>query len=280
MVFVVSYIIFLGNSSIIVSVALLSAVFTVVTVHQYNLFSHAFASPEVYSPLYILVFWCFLPAANALMDYGSWAVSRKLVQGLIRGSGKLSAIWHVVVDVLLAAGFLVLLAALMPIVVQGVNRIVAVPRFTPEPLAMPLPWADYAIVWAPFLQDVIERPFTAGFGVTAMLATTLIPTALHLAAAVVALAVSPAAWHGWVVRTLRQDAAPAALDQVGIVFCLAASVLFSIVLVAGVCIVLWWLIAAALDASLGFTLVDVACWSTRLVSSPGLPIPTVCLPGN
>ena len=226
-----------------------------------------------------LTFWALLPTANALLDYGSWAVSRKLAQGLIRGSGRLSAIGHIAFDVLLAALFLVLLAGVLPAAVQGVNSIIATPRFTPQPYAIPLPKAEFAVVWAPFLEDAIERPFTAGFAVTAMLATTLIPTALHLAAAVITVMVAPDPGHAWAVRTLRQSPL-AGIDQVKIVCWFEAWAILSIALVFGVCALLWWLVTTALEASAGLTLVNVACWSARLVSTPGLPIPAVCLPGN
>ncbi len=214
------------------------------------------------------------------MDYGSWAISRKLVHGLIRGGGKLSALWHVALDALLAAGFLVLLAGLLPMIIQAVNRVIATPRFTHGLISIPLAKADPAIVWAPFLENAIEHPFTAGFAVTAMLATTLIPTALHLAAAVIAVAISPMPGHAWVVGKLRHAPPLAAIDQVRVVCWFEAWTLLSFAVVVAVCAALWWLVTSALDASLGLTLVNVACWSARLVSTPALPIPAVCLPGN
>lgn len=131
-------------------------------------------------------------------------------------------------------------------------------------------------MWAPFLQDAIERPFTAGVAVTAMLTTTLIPTALHLAAAVIGVAMSPMPGHTWVVRNLRQSPL-AAVDQVGIVCWFQVWAILTLALVPALCYALWLLVTVALETSAGLNLVDIACWSARLVGGPGIPVQ--CLPG-
>lgn len=87
-------------------------------------------------------------------------------------------LWHGAVDLAAAAVFLVLLAMLLPravgLFIDGAGLVVSLP----------------AVSLKDYLCAAAEEPLGAGFWATAMLLSTLLPTALHL----MSLIASPLAW--------------------------------------------------------------------------------------
>jgi len=116
-----------------------------------------------------------IPAINALFDWPSWAASRWLMARLVgdasrpRATGRaLAILGHVAAD--LALGVLCLFG--LAIAIAGLAHAVGLPGI----------WEEY--------RTAQDTPFS-GFGaaMTVMLASTLLPTAIHLGFAVFALAV-------------------------------------------------------------------------------------------
>ena len=89
-------------------------------------------------------------------------------------SRRLTVAWHAGLDLVLAAGFLALLAFVLPMVLEAARSIFGA-----------LGWGDFA--WRPMLEAARDEPLGAGIMVTGMLATTLLPTALHFFIASMAL---------------------------------------------------------------------------------------------
>lgn len=120
------------------------------------------------------MFFAILPLINALLDWPSWLVSRWLGRDLLRrlDGSRLRQIWglvwHGVLDIAAAAIFLVLLAALLPralgLFFEIASRVVELP-----PISLPA-----------YLCVAAREPLGAGLWASAMLFSTLVPTALHL----------------------------------------------------------------------------------------------------
>jgi hypothetical protein len=125
----------------------------------------------------LLLFYLVLPTVNALWDWLSWWVSRRLGHGLhaLLAAGRntavtaLLALGLVALDLVAALTFLALLAWTLPLVIDGFNAFAAWWQGIPPPLPL-----------ASFLCDSARAPLGAGLWATLLLFSTLVPTALHM----------------------------------------------------------------------------------------------------
>jgi hypothetical protein len=121
----------------------------------------------------VATLFLILPVANALVDWLSWAVTRRLLRRSSDGAGATGAAINIAArlatDLGLAFMSLCGLAMLLPNTIEATNRL--------------LVWLDWPPVpWLPLVNMALDAPFTAGFFVTGMLLTTLVPTLLHVVA--------------------------------------------------------------------------------------------------
>jgi len=169
----------------------------------------------VSDPLWLacVLFFVMLPIVNALLDWPSWAVSRwlghdlhDLMKGETRRLGRWLRRWfraawqpvafvvHIGLDLVAALVTLLALAALLPFLVQLFNHL-AVALGAAPPLEL-----------GGFLDDAVREPWPQGFWALSMLATTLIPTALHAGALIISLflwLIQPAEWRRSIVAGLQ-----------------------------------------------------------------------------
>ena len=142
-----------------------------------------------------MVLYVLLPVTNALLDFLSWWASRRLLAGLIRRDRPdlWRALWHVAFDMLLAVGFLAALAGLLPLALEGLNALAE----------------GVVIDWRAAVAEAQRAPLTAGFLVTFMLFTTLIPTLLHALAMtflfVLGTPLQPGFYRRWLDETLLPE---------------------------------------------------------------------------
>ncbi len=215
-----------------------------------------------------LTFVLIVPMANALLDHVSVQVSRWLLSDLVARRGAawqgLMVLGHIMADVIAAGLFLVILAVLLPAVLQLAN------------------WAFDAfgwslVEWGLYLDAARHDPFGAGLLVTGMLATTLLPTVLHLLAAGGALVLPGIG--GARIEQIAEKAKPTLLDRSAFLALIGLSVLVSwAVLVVG-SVALWQAAGVFLDPqagqSLGGLLADLAEGVGRAIGGPGAPgLPT------
>lgn len=202
-----------------------------------------------------------IPTANAVLDHLSVQVSRWLLSDLVdrRGAAwqQMMIVGHVVADVILAGLFLVLLALMLPAILQGANTAFAA-------FGWPL------IEWPLYLQTARDDPLGKGLLVTGMLATTLIPTVLHLLAAGGALAL-PAIGGGYIEK-LADKPSTTLLDRTVFVGLIAVSVLLSWAGLVVVAVILWEA-AGSFVGPLGNHLADLAETVGRAIGGPGAPAP-------
>jgi hypothetical protein len=125
-----------------------------------------------------------------------------------------------------------------------------------------------AVDWGAYLQAARDDPFGAGLTVTGMLATTLLPTLLHLLAAGVALL--PPSIGGGGIAGLAAKKKTTLLDRVIFVASVAGSAVASWLILALVCIVLWHGLGS-FAGPLGGHLADLAVEAGRWVGGPGAP---------
>jgi hypothetical protein len=120
------------------------------------------------------LFLILLPVVNALLDWPSWLLSRWLGRDLLKrlGGNRFQQLWtlswHGTVDLLGAAVFLILLALLLPRAVGLFLDVTA-----------PLVGGPDAALGA-YLCRAAQDPLGSGLWASAMLFSTLVPTALHL----------------------------------------------------------------------------------------------------
>ena len=123
----------------------------------------------------MLVFFCILPLANALLDWFSWGFSRwlgKEIKTLYTHKEKSSPIWgllwHAAWDFIIAVVLMIVMAFTLVLVLEGANIIA---RY-------------YGFFTILDIEDTLvaleDAPFGEHAWVTAMLLTTLLPTAGHL----------------------------------------------------------------------------------------------------
>ncbi len=206
-----------------------------------------------------LTLYFVVPAANAVLDHVSVQVSRWLLTDLVdRRSAAWQRLWmigHVIADVFAAGIFLLALAVLLPAVLQVTNRAL-------DAVGWPL------VEWGVYLDAWRREPFGAGLLVTGMLATTLVPTILHLLAAGGALTLPVIG--GGRIRTLAAKPATTLFDRINFVGLIAISVFLSwaVLVVIGVAI---WEATEVFSGPLGSKLADLAEEVGRAIGGPGAP---------
>ncbi|OGL60719.1 MAG: hypothetical protein A3J27_08630 [Candidatus Tectomicrobia bacterium RIFCSPLOWO2_12_FULL_69_37] len=194
-----------------------------------------------------------LPIANALLDYLSWAASRKLVRHAIESDSRAIAVGHLLADTGLALAFLFGLALFLPMAIQGMNR-----GFV---------WVGWpAVEWDGFLEAAAAAPFSQGLMVNGMLLTTLIPTALHFLVGLTILTIRPMPGQRLMAKWVEGHRGKRLMVET---WCLAAFVVSCGIFLAG-CYLLWQAVALS-GATVGGYLYEMALWSARLVGGPGLP---------
>ncbi len=206
-----------------------------------------------------LTFLLIVPVVNAVLDHVSVQISRWLLSDLVVRRGatwqRLMVFGHIMADVIAAAVFLVILAVFLPVTLQLANRAF-------DTLGWPL------VEWGLYLDAARREPFGAGLLVTGMLATTLIPTVLHLIAAGGALALPQIG--GGTIRRLADKAETTLLDRVGFVGLTVLSVFLSWAVLVVVSVGLWEASEAFLGP-LGVKLADLAEGVGRAIGGPGAP---------
>ncbi len=205
------------------------------------------------------VFLIFLPTANAVLDHVSIQVSRWLLTDLVNRRNAawqwLIIIGHVSADVFFAGLFLVLLAILLPAVLQLANHAFGL-----------IGWA--VVEWGLYLEAARHKPFGAGWLVTGMLVTTLLPTVVHLLAAGGALALP--AIGGGRIETLAAKSKTTLLDRFGFLGLIGISVFFSWAAMMVIAIV-FWQGAEHFTGPLVNKLADLAVSTGRAIGGPGMP---------
>ncbi len=215
----------------------------------------------------IAVLYVLLPFLNAFMDLASLQVSRVLIRHMVRHQGPLYGVGvalHVVADLFLAAAFLVLLAVLLPVVLQATNHGI-------EALGNLIGMSSPPIDWVGMVTTAQKDPFGAGLMVTGMLATTLVPTAVHLVAALVALAFPRLG--GRTFGVIARQRVPSKGGRFGFAMLYGVTVFGSFTALALAGMVLWSLGAAVWQANHLAGLADLAYWAGRLIGGPGAPPP-------
>jgi len=140
------------------------------------------------------LFWVFLPLANALLDWLSWAISRALGREILRRQSWATVLKHGLLDAVLAVVLLVLLAMLLAAGIESVNLWFAGHDSKPPVDAVRL------------LAGAREQPFgPGGLWVTMMLVSTLIPTLLHVFSLCLALLtrLTPDRLRHWMLAILE-----------------------------------------------------------------------------
>lgn len=150
------------------------------------------------SVMLILFVSFIIPFLNGALDWPSWGVSRWMMRRLERDAER--GVWpiiilHMMIDIALAFLFLAILIAVFAVLGELIS---SNPSFT---------WHEDEI-----FRDAKTDPFGAGFWLTAMLLSTLVPTIIHLAAAVGALVVVRPPFRRIPLRYL-EDANPSTLER-------------------------------------------------------------------
>jgi hypothetical protein len=119
-------------------------------------------------------FYLALPLINALMDWGSWWVSRYFLERASRETRVWNILRDLLYDSIWALLFMLLLCVCIPAVIMGLNGLYSL-------------FSSASIDWTAYAVAARTDPWGKGIMVTLMLITTLIPTLLHIALGVVAL---------------------------------------------------------------------------------------------
>jgi hypothetical protein len=172
----------------------------------------------------ILIIFLFLliPLINAVLDWLSWMTTRWLLGRLQRNPGWL-ALGHIGLDALAAISFLLAIMWLLPAALTAANGL--------------LIWLDWPTFhWRHLMDFVWNDPLGRGLMITGMLVTTLIPTALHLVAALTSLLLpnlSPEhrndRWSRWCLNLITHPA-PNNFHRFGIALWLGGTVFTSWIL--------------------------------------------------
>ncbi|MEM1212663.1 MAG: hypothetical protein AAGI68_10240 [Planctomycetota bacterium] len=189
-----------------------------------------------------------LPVLNGLFDWLSWGVSRKLLGLIVRpGAGRWVGLRDAVLDLLAALGLLLGLAVALPAAVELLNALLGAAESS----------TDVRL----YLDAAREAPLGAGLAVTAMLVTTLLPTAGHFVLAIGAFVLQPLPGRGWARRTLLSPDH----NRIQRSFCAAWVVARFFAFPATLLVLVVWGLTALLHLPVGESLCDVAEWSAAVV---------------
>ena len=206
-----------------------------------------------------ITFLVLLPIVNALADAVSWQATRYFIsRAKSEGTRALAILLELVLDVAVAALCLTFLALAAPALLEAAGRL-------SQSLGGP------RVVWRDFVSVAVDDPLGKGIFVTGMLATTLIPTFLHLVAG--SFGVVAALWHGradaaaivenWSSATPREKQQVINTLVHGRAFWFGPSLLIALAIIAA----LLWLVFGVLPFQLGHRLADLALWSGNLVAA-------------
>ncbi|MEL6476331.1 MAG: hypothetical protein AAFR17_03315 [Pseudomonadota bacterium] len=135
----------------------------------------------------LLIFFVLLPLLNAVVDMMSWAITRWFVRQAARLGLTVRVFFEALLDIGLAFLCLILLAAILPNAIALAN------------LVLPEPGVD----WDERAAQAVRDPFGAGFMVSGMLLTTLVPTAIHLWDGLRGVLVAPFKGHPEIAERLE-----------------------------------------------------------------------------
>jgi hypothetical protein len=123
----------------------------------------------------LFLFFILLPFVNASMDWLSWGMTRlflKQAEGADANPVGLAQTFALVLCTFLSGALLmVMLAALLPNALEGLNYVFLVAELPP-------------FNWQAMVDKAVATPWTDGLFVTGMLMTTLVPASAHLTVAV------------------------------------------------------------------------------------------------
>lgn len=120
---------------------------------------------------FLLLFFVILPVLNALMDWGSWAVTRFLLGWIYRApdgvGGGAVVISVLFVNIMVALIFVVALAALLPLGLEIVDVVLSV-------------FGRETFDWRAVAAQAVRSPWEEGLFVTGMLLTPLVPSIANM----------------------------------------------------------------------------------------------------
>jgi hypothetical protein len=122
----------------------------------------------------LLILFVVAPALSGIADWMSWAVSRYFIKRARDSAGLRDVFGCLVMDVVTAAGVLVSLVLALPAASLVLNKVYG-------------QYGGRPIDWVEFARAAHEAPWTKGLMVTLMMATTVVPTTLHVVVAVLSL---------------------------------------------------------------------------------------------
>ena len=141
----------------------------------------------------VILLYLLLPFINALFDYVSVKYSRYFSTRIAAGEGAWMVSMHLLLDAVLALLFFFGLLLALPPLIDGYNWLCS----DSASLLPPIDWRELAL-------QARDDPWGAGFLVTLMLLSTLIPTLLHLLMAALALGGRGLAL-GWFARGMQKN---------------------------------------------------------------------------
>jgi hypothetical protein len=119
----------------------------------------------------LFLFFILLPFVNASIDWLSWGVTRffmKVAEGAEQSiPGRLMVLGAILGTFLSGAALMVVLAALLPNVLEGLNAVLAFAKVQP-------------FDWQALVRKAASAPWTDGLFVTGMLMTAIVPASSHL----------------------------------------------------------------------------------------------------
>lgn len=134
--------------------------------------------------LVVVSLFIALPLFNALLDWLSWFISRRLLQRAQLESKALAILSDIGLDTLAAVGFMLLLLLGLPALAIGMNMLYGI-------------FSNASLDWVNIANLAHQDPWGEGSFVTLMLITTLIPTAIHLLLGMFAIALHLSARLGF-----------------------------------------------------------------------------------
>lgn len=129
---------------------------------------------------FLLLFFIILPVLNAMMDWGSWAVTRFLLGPVEKAPdgplGVTMVLFLLLADIAAALFFVVALAALIPLGLELADRVL-------------LLFGRETFDWRALAERTVRSPWDEGLFVTGMLLTPLVPSIANLTLGLVAMLV-------------------------------------------------------------------------------------------